>query len=48
VLPNYEARLIRQALEANDWNQSQAARQLRIPVQTVHYKMNKLGIVKAG
>ena len=44
----YEARLIRQALENNEWNQSQAARQLRIPVQTLHYKMNKLGIAKAG
>ena len=42
----FEARLIRQALENNDWSQSQAARQLRIPVQTLHYKMNKLGIAK--
>ncbi len=42
----YEARLIRQALEKNDWNRSQAARQLRLPVQTLHYKMIKLGIVK--
>jgi DNA-binding NtrC family response regulator len=43
----YEAQLIRRALEANDWSQSQAARQLRIPVQTLHYKMKKLGIEKA-
>ena len=43
----YETQLIRKVLEANDWNQSQAARQLRIPVQTLHYKMNKLGIEKA-
>ncbi|MCI0693469.1 sigma-54-dependent Fis family transcriptional regulator [candidate division KSB1 bacterium] len=42
----YEARIIRQALEANGWSQSQAARQLRIPVQTLHYKMKKLGIEK--
>jgi len=43
----YEARLIRQALEANAWSQSQAARQLKIPVQALHYKMNKLGIAKS-
>jgi DNA-binding NtrC family response regulator len=43
----YETQIIRQALEANDWSQSQAARQLRIPVQTLHYKMKKLGIEKA-
>ncbi|MGH7450543.1 MAG: helix-turn-helix domain-containing protein [bacterium] len=42
----YETQLICQALEANDWSQSQAARQLRIPVQTLHYKMKKLGIEK--
>ncbi len=42
----YEAQIIRQALEANGWSQSQAARQLRIPVQTLHYKMKKLGIEK--
>lgn len=28
----FETQLIRQALEENGWNQSQAARQLRIPV----------------
>jgi DNA-binding NtrC family response regulator len=44
----YETQIIRQALEANDWSQSQAARQLRIPVQTLHYKMKKLGIEKAS
>ncbi len=42
----YEAKLIRQALAAADWNQSQAARQLRLPVQTLQYRMHKLGIVK--
>lgn len=44
----YETQLIRQALEANAWSQSQAARQLRIPVQTLHYKMKKLGINKSS
>ncbi len=42
----YEAQIIRQTLESNDWNQSQTTRQLRIPVQTLHYKMNKLRIEK--
>lgn len=43
-LAAYETQLIRQALEANAWSQSQAARQLRIPVQTLHYKIRKHGI----
>ncbi len=42
----YEAKLIRQALAAANWNQSQAARQLRLPVQTLQYRMHKLGISK--
>ena len=40
----HEEKLIRQALIANKWNQSQAARALKIPVQTLRYKMNKLKI----
>ncbi len=40
----YEAQLIRQALSQHRGNQSQAARHLRIPVQTLQYKMKKLGI----
>jgi len=47
-IADFETQLIRQALEANNWNQSQAARQLRIPVQTLHYKLNRLGIGKLG
>lgn len=43
----YEAQLIRQALEANAWSQSQAARQLHIPVQTLHHKMRKMGIKRS-
>ena len=42
----FEAQLIRQALAANGWNQSKAARQLRMPVQTLSYKIGKYGIVK--
>jgi transcriptional regulator with GAF, ATPase, and Fis domain len=45
-LAEHEEQLIRKALLAHDWNQSQAARVLKIPVQTLRYKMNKLGIVK--
>jgi transcriptional regulator with GAF, ATPase, and Fis domain len=45
-LAEYEEQLIRQALLAYDWNQSKAARALKIPVQTIRYKMNKLGITK--
>ena len=41
-----EEQLIPQALLTNDWNQSQAARALKIPEQTLRYKMGKLGIVK--
>ena len=41
----FEACLIREALEANGWNQSQAARQLKIAVTTLHYKMRKLNIL---
>jgi transcriptional regulator with GAF, ATPase, and Fis domain len=42
----YERQLIRKVLHEQDWNQSQAGRVLKIPVQTLRYKMNKLGIVK--
>jgi transcriptional regulator with GAF, ATPase, and Fis domain len=47
-LAEVEEQLIRQALLTNDWNQSQAARALKIPEQTLRYKMGKLGIVKSG
>jgi len=40
----YEKRLIRQALIEHNWNQSQAARSLKISVQTLWYKRKKLGI----
>jgi DNA-binding NtrC family response regulator len=43
----FEAQLIRHAVAANGWNQSQAARELRIPVQTLQYKMKKLGLERA-
>ncbi len=46
-LDEYEEQLIREALDKHNWNQSRAARALKIPVQTIRYKMNKLGIEKA-
>ncbi|MGA9295322.1 MAG: helix-turn-helix domain-containing protein [Ignavibacteriaceae bacterium] len=39
-----EAKLIKQALIENNWNQSQAARTLKIAGHTMRYKMKKLGI----
>ena len=45
-LAEIEEQLIRQALLTNEWNQSQAARALKIPEQTLRYKMGKLGIAK--
>ena len=46
-LEHYEALLIRQALEQNQWNQSRAARALKIPVQTLHSKIERLKIEPA-
>ena len=43
-LSTYEAMLIRRTLEKHNWNQSQAARELKLAVQTLHYKMVKLNI----
>jgi len=45
-LAEYEAQLIRQTLIENDWNQSQAARALKISEPNLRYRMNKLGIIK--
>ena len=45
-LAEYEEDLIREALTSHNWNQSRAARALKIPVQTIRYKMDKLGIRK--
>jgi transcriptional regulator with PAS, ATPase and Fis domain len=45
-LVEYEGKLIRQALEASNWNQSRAARFLKISVQNLHYKITRLGIEK--
>ncbi|HQU71338.1 MAG TPA: sigma-54-dependent Fis family transcriptional regulator [Calditrichia bacterium] len=46
ILEETERDLIRQALQANNWNQSQAARALRISERAIRYKIEKLGIQK--
>ncbi|MCB9248760.1 MAG: helix-turn-helix domain-containing protein [Ignavibacteriales bacterium] len=38
--------ILTQSLDDNDWNQSQAARMLEIPEQTLRYKMKKLGLFR--
>jgi len=45
-ISEYEEQLIRQALIANQWNQSQTARVLKISEQTLRYKMGKLRIIR--
>jgi two-component system NtrC family response regulator len=45
-LAEHEQQLIRQGLIENEWNQSQAARALKISEPNLRYRMNKLGIVK--
>jgi transcriptional regulator with GAF, ATPase, and Fis domain len=47
-LAEYEENLIRKALEDHRWNQSRAARALRVSEQTLRYKINKLGISKSS
>jgi len=43
-LADYEKRLIRRTLEETGWNQSKAARILKISERTMRYKLEKLGI----
>ena len=43
---NFEANIIRQVMDENDWNQSKAARKLNISEQTIRYKINKYHIIK--
>ena len=45
-IAEYEKQLIHQALIDSDWNQSLAARKLKISERTIRYKMKKLGIRK--
>lgn len=43
-ISNFEKNIICNVLDENEWNQSEAARKLDIPEQTLRYKMKKLGI----
>ncbi len=45
-LQGCEEEIIRQALIASDWNQSKAARSLKISEQIIRYRMKKLGIAR--
>ena len=45
-LQEYEEQVIRQALIENDWNQSKAARSLKISEQMIRYRMKKLAITR--
>jgi DNA-binding NtrC family response regulator len=45
---DFEKRIILDALRANDFNRSRAARALRLPVETLRYRMKKYGIKKEG
>ncbi len=44
----FEEKIIRQALEENNWNQSKAARTLQISEGTIRLKMKRYGIIKVG
>jgi len=48
LVQQYELRLILEALRQASWNQSEAARRLRIPRRTLVHKMRTLGIRKLG
>lgn len=45
-LAEHEHEIIKRALLDHDWNQSQAARSLRMSEQNMRYRMKKLGIVR--
>ena len=45
-MQDYEARLIRQALEQCDWNRTEAAQKLGMSTRTLRHKVKAFGIVK--
>ena len=45
-IEEYEKELIRQVLADSNWNQSKAARKLKISERAIRYRMEKLGIKK--
>ena len=47
-LRRHEAELILEALRLAGWNQTEAARRLKLPRRTLVYKPKTLGIAKLG
>lgn len=47
-LENAEAQFILEALRASGWNQTEAAKQLNMPLRTLQYKIKAFGITKIG
>ena len=47
-ISDFESRMIYDALNESNWNQSEAARKLGIPEQTLRYKMKKYNISKSN
>ena len=47
-LKECEEQILRQALVQHQWNQSKAARSLKISEQMIRYRMKKLGIAREG
>jgi two-component system, NtrC family, response regulator AtoC len=47
-LKRHEADLIVEALRQAGWNQTEAARRLKLPRRTLVYKLRALGIAKLG
>lgn len=45
-LENIERNIILKSLDNSEWNQSESARSLHIPEQTLRYKMKKMGIIR--
>ncbi|XXX82515.1 sigma 54-interacting transcriptional regulator [Sorangium sp. So ce134] len=44
----YEAKILRDTLEAAGWSRTEAAKRLGIPVRTLSYRMKVLGLTKPG
>jgi transcriptional regulator with GAF, ATPase, and Fis domain len=40
----YEARILREVLEASGWSRKAAAKRLGMPVRTLSYRMKRLGL----
>jgi transcriptional regulator with GAF, ATPase, and Fis domain len=45
-LQQYEGKLLRDTLEATEWNRAEAAQRLGMPIRTLSYRMKVLGIKK--